>query len=1086
MENEILFYNLKTKYYENKQSEIELCELSKKREWNTKSDFFDNIEKLQDNRNLKGERFPLLDETFYQFLLDHKKTIQSLYNEIKTFHEEYPISYFGLQTLKNKYLLKTHDGHHESIEDLWLRVALFIHHDDWTNVKKTFLNLRQGNYIHATPTLFNAGLKHHQMASCFVRNTKVLTDFGYVPIQNIQVGDQVWTHEFRWQKVKQTHINPLDNRDIFEIQFQNSDQTILVTGDHKFAVLDTDDSFRWKRIDSCVQKKTKFLLNEYYPCYKKGIYETDYCWDGLRYYLDMENQTIHIKFLHKFAFEGLCRKMNIPILNCIFSCNHWIYILELKPHSHYLSSEVDFLKYSRSLETEGFYYFMLGLSMVYTGNKGITIRPEDSEGFKSLCSMYHSTIKKSFYNIKEVVFVVSLPKFTSSIREGYTTLKSIRRLKNHKERHVYTLGVEVDHSYVVGNVFAKNCFLLGNEDSIKGIFESIADCAQISKFSGGIGLHIHSIRSDGSYIYGTNGVSNGIVPMLKVYNDTARYVDQGGGKRNGSIAVYLEPWHADIQKFLLMKRNVGAEETKARDLFYGLWVPDYFMECVQNDKDWYLFDPNEAPNLNLVYGKAFTKLYTNYVEEKKYVRSIKARELWKEVCRMQIETGTPYILYKDQCNKMANQKNLGTIQSSNLCCEIIQYSDPQEYAVCNLASVSLPNCCVTNPKSILLRHQKVLLITKAKCIFCSLAKYYLEKEKIDYVSMDEASFHAPEENAKIKTFPQVYIDDTCIGGFQELWSNYLCPIFSFQLLGELVENLVENLNKVIDRNKYPIDKCEKSNLNHRPMGIGVQGLADVFMKMLEAYDSPKSRKLNEQIFETMYYHALKKSIELAKRHGPYSSFEGSPLSKGILHFDNMTKKRNYEYMYDWEAIRRDVKLYGARNSLLIALMPTASTSQILGNTESFEPLTSNFYTRRVLTGEYYVMNRLLQDILYGIHLWDDEMHQRLLFDKGSVQKNERIPKFLKSIFRTVWEIPQKHCIEMAADRQRFVDQSQSMNIYLTNPSIDLLTKIHFYGWKKGLKTGSYYIRSRSASSSQNFSIDAEKEKMYQECENCSA
>lgn len=1083
MDNEILFYNLKTKYYENKQKEIELCELSKKREWNTKSNFFENIEKLQENRNMKGDKFPLLDEKFYTFIIKNKDTIQAIYNEIKKCHEEYPISYFGLQTLKNKYLLKTHDGHHESIEDLWLRVALFIHWNDWSNVKKTFLNLRQGNYIHATPTLFNAGLKHHQMASCFVGGTMVLTDTGYMPIQHIQTGDRVWTHEFRWQEVKQTHINPLNDRDIYEVRFQKNDAIIKVTGDHKFYVIE-DNKYKWKRIDSCHPKKTKFLMSEYFPPYKKTIYQTEYYWDGIRYFLDTETQCISIKFWHKFEFEGLCRKMNIPIKSCIFSCNHWVYILALKEYSHLLSKHVDFKKYKESLEPDGFYYFFLGLSMVYQGKKGITIRPNDVENFKSLCSIYHYRIKRSFYTLKDVTFIVSLPKYNNGCihHNDFTTIQTIRKLQNHNERHVYTLGVENDHSYVVGNTFAKNCFLLGNEDSIKGIFESIADCAQISKFSGGIGLHTHTIRADGSYIYGTNGISNGIVPMLKVYNDTARYVDQGGGKRNGSIAVYLEPWHADIHKFLLMKRNIGAEETKARDLFYGLWIPDYFMECVHQDQDWYLFDPNEAPNLNIEYGKAFTKLYLKYVEEEKYVKSVKARELWKEICRMQIETGTPYILYKDQCNKMSNQKNLGTIQSSNLCCEIIQYSDHKEYAVCNLASISLPNCCVTNPKSILLRHEKIEIVTKEKCVFCDLAKYFLTKENVPFSVFDGVTF---ERKVETKTYPQIFINDEYIGGFQELWLNYLCPIFSFQLLGELVENLVENLNKVIDNNKYPIDKCELSNMKHRPMGIGVQGLADVFMRMLEPYDSAKSRKLNEQIFETMYYHAMKKSIELSKKYGPYSTFEGSPLSKGILHFD-MNKKRNYEYMYNWENIRKDVKDYGVRNSLLIALMPTASTSQILGNTESFEPLTSNFYTRRVLTGEYYVMNRILQDILYGIKLWDDDMHQRLLFDKGSIQKNDRIPKFLKPIFRTVWEIPQKHCIEMAADRQRFVDQSQSMNIYLTNPSIDLLTKIHFYGWKKGLKTGSYYIRSRSVSSSQNFAIDAEKEKEYQECENCSA
>lgn len=1082
MDSEILFYNLKTKYYENKQKENELCELSKRREWNTKSTFFENVEKLQENKNTKGQHFPLLDETFYNFLIENMKIIESISEEIQNCYEEYPMSYFGLQTLKNKYLLKTHDGHHESIDDLWLRVALFIHWNDWTNVKKTYLNLRQGNYIHATPTLFNAGLKHHQMASCFVRGTKVLTKRGYVSIEKVEIGDFVWTHQYRWKKVTQKHTNALNERDLYIVKFKNSPKTIRVTGDHKFYTIE-DKKIEWKAIEECNPKTTNFVLSENYLPYKNEYYQTKCYWEGVQYYVERENSnTIEIKFRHKFAFELLCQKLNITIVKCIFVCNHWKYIISINEDYDFLSKRPTLSSYINAVEPQGFYYFILGMLMVYQSKDGLRIRSKDAEEFVNLCSIYQYPIKNQHCDIFESRFSVSFPTFRNKSDDGITQIKSIRQIKNHSEKNVYTLGVEDDHSYVVGNVFAKNCFLLGNEDSIKGIFESIGDCAQISKFAGGIGLHTHTIRSDGSYIYGTNGISNGIVPMLKVYNDTARYVDQGGGKRNGSIAVYLEPWHSDILQFLFMKRNIGAEETKARDLFYGLWIPDYFMECVQQDKDWYLFDPSEAPQLNMKYGKDFNKLYLQYVDEKRYAKCMKAREIWKEICRMQIETGTPYILYKDQCNKMSNQKNIGTIQSSNLCCEIIQYSDHKEYAVCNLASISLPNCCVTNPKAIMLRHQKVEIITKDKCVFCDLAQYYLSKEQIEFkkkIGTDS------EKTIKDKTFPQIFINDEYIGGFQELWNQYLCPIFSFQLLGELVEGIVENLNQVIDRNKYPLDKCEISNKKHRPMGIGVQGLADVFMKMLEPYDSVKSRKLNEQIFETMYYHAMKKSIELARKHGSYSTFEGSPLSKGILHFD-MNKKRGYEYMYDWNKIRNDVKEHGIRNSLLIALMPTASTSQILGNTESFEPLTSNFYTRRVLTGEYYVMNRILQDILYGIHLWDDDMHERLLFDKGSVQKNDRIPKFLKNIFRTVWEIPQKHCIEMASDRQRFVDQSQSMNIYLTNPSIDLLTKIHFYGWKKGLKTGSYYIRSRSISNSQNFCIDAQKEKEYQECENCSA
>ena len=792
---EQLIYKLKTQIYESDSIEKELVSLLKENEF-LDVNFLENVKILQNNHNRMGQKYPLLDENFYYFIVENEKKILQLVQEVQSSTQLYDISYFGLETLKNKYLLKTHEGYKESIDNFFIRVSLYIWQSNLINFQKMYANLRQGLYLPATPTLFNAGCKMSQLASCF---------------------------------------------------------------------------------------------------------------------------------------------------------------------------------------------------------------------------------------------------------------------------------------------------LMGNSDSIEGIFESVKETAKISKLSGGVGLHVHTIRGNGSYIYGTNGTSNGIIPMLKVYNDTARYVDQGGGKRNGSFAIYLEPWHSDILPFLSLKKNIGSDEVRARDLFYALWVPNLFMEKVKNNEDWYLMNPSVSVNLSKVHGVEFNKLYEKYVLEGKYVEKIKARELWVEICRMQIETGSPYILYKDNCNSLSNQKNLGTIQSSNLCCEIIQYSDEKEVAVCNLSSIALPKFLDQNVRKDSLRN--VVLVTKENCFYCHLAKYFLEENQIEYQTYphDSATGAYFMEKTSGTTYPQIFSDDNSIGGFTELWKNYLQPIFNYDKLGQIVGDIVENLNEVIDRNMYPLEKCEKSNKRHRPMGIGVQGLADVYNQLLIPYDSEEAKQINRDIFETMYFFALKRSCSLSKIKGPYETFEGSPLSQGLFHFDLYDEKNKYPYKmkYHWESLRSEIRQHGVRNSLLIALMPTASTSQISGNTESFEPLTSQYYLRRTLNGEFYVINRFLQNLLKACHLWNQEMKEKLIYYKGSIQMIQEIPNMIKDVFRTVWEISQKNLIDMASERQYFVDQSQSFNIYLNNPSIELLNKIHFYGYQKLLKTGSYYIRTRAITSGQNFFISSEREKQL-ECESCSA
>jgi ribonucleoside-diphosphate reductase alpha chain len=543
-----------------------------------------------------------------------------------------------------------------------------------------------------------------------------------------------------------------------------------------------------------------------------------------------------------------------------------------------------------------------------------------------------------------------------------------------------------------------SCFLLSMVgDSIDGIFETLSRCAKISQSAGGIGLSIHNVRATGSYIKGTGGTSNGIIPMLKVFNDTARYVDQGGGKRKGAFAVYLEPWHADIMEFLELKKNHGKEEQRARDLFYALWICDLFMERVKNNESWSLFCPNEAPGLSDTYGGEFEALYHKYEQEGKARKVVKAQDIWAAIIESQIETGTPYMLYKDAANKKSNQKNLGTIKSSNLCTEIMEYTSADEVAVCNLASLALPKFV---------------------------------------------------ENGE----------------------------FNHEQLYKITRVVTRNLNKVIDVNYYPIPEARNSNMRHRPIGIGVQGLADAFILMGFAFDSPEARKLNKEIFETIYFAAVTESNAIAQRDGAYQSFEGSPASKGELQYDMWGVEPSDRW--NWAELKANIKKHGMRNSLLLAPMPTASTSQILGNNECIEPYTSNIYTRRTLSGEYIVVNKHLLNDLIRLNLWDEEMKEALIVSNGSVQHIEGLPQELKDRYKTVWEISQKAIIDMSADRGAFICQSQSLNLFVENATMAKLSSMHFYAWQKGLKTGMYYLRSKAAVEPIKFSLSEKHQRKY--------
>jgi len=749
----------------------------------------------------------------------------------------------------------------------------------------------------------------------------------------------------------------------------------------------------------------------------------------------------------------------------------------------------------------------------------------DFFGFKTLEKSYlYKTDNKIVERPQDMLMRVSLAIHRNNLKEALNNYDLM-------SKHYFTHATPTLYNAGSNREQFASCFLLTmKEDSISGIYDTLKDCALISKYAGGIGLSIHDIRAKDSHIAGTNGQSNGLVPMLRVFNDTARYVDQGGGKRNGSFAMYLEPWHADVFEFIELKKNHGNELERARDLFYALWIPDLFMERVLSDGEWSLFCPHECPGLSDTWGEEFNKLYEKYVKEGRQRKTIMARELWQTILTSQLEVGTPYLLYKDTCNRKSNQNNLGTIKSSNLCTEIIEFTSPEETAVCNLASISLKKFVKYKET----KDMKFLVYTKPDCVYCELAKGLLNKRNINYETKDyrELTSISGEYPLKVK-FPQVYQTDNNhnihIGGYTELYE-YLKPEYDFKSLQDITERITKNLNNIIDYNYYPTKETKTSNLRHRPIGIGVQGLANVFFEFGYAFDSQEAKDLNEDIFECIYYGSLKVSMEISKERevsmkryqlwnkqvtgppekmsdfvssdeikilkdklgpilseelereeylGSYSSFIGSPIYHGELQFD-LWQTTITDINHDWSSLREDIKRYGIRNSLLVAPMPTASTAQILGNYECFEPILSNIYTRRVLSGEYMVMNDYLVEDLISLGIWSSDLKDKIIANDGSVLNIPEIPDILKNRYKTVWEIKQKNILDMAVSRGKFICQSQSMNLFLESPNIKTMSNMHSYSWKNGLKTGIYYLRSRPSSKAIQFTLNPT------ECENCSA
>jgi ribonucleoside-diphosphate reductase alpha subunit len=723
----------------------------------------------------------------------------------------------------------------------------------------------------------------------------------------------------------------------------------------------------------------------------------------------------------------------------------------------------------------------------------------DFFGFKTLERNYLFKINgKVVERIQDMLMRVSLALHMNDLESG---LKSYEYMSNkyfiHATPTLFNAGTNRPQLL--------SCFLLGLDDSIDSIFKVVSDCAKISKNSGGIGIDFDKIRSKNSYIRGTNGTSNGIIPFLKVFNETAKAVNQGG-KRNGSIAVYLQPHHPDILEFLDLRKNHGNEEERTRDLFLALWCSDLFMERVQSNSTWSLFNPDDCQDLSDLYGDEYKKRYIEYESNGQFIKQLPARDIWSSIVTSQIETGTPYILQKDHINRKSNQSNIGVIRSSNLCAEIVEYSSSEEYACCTLGSLGLTKFVKTN-----LNNETLIIYSKDNCANCNLVKtlckkYDLkfeviminDKSKRDKLYMDIDRLH----DVVIDSMPQIFIKNSdealindeynldtikYIGGFNELKSA-ISVHFDFDKLIDVTKVLINNLNRVIDLNYYPVPETDVSNKKHRPLGLGVQGLADVFIKMSISFDSEEARNLNKEIFEAIYYGALVKSHELAIQEGPYSTFKGSPLSKGKFQFDLWDVKPSNKH--DWEQLRKQIMEKGVRNSLLVALMPTASTSQILGNNECFEPYTNNIYNRRTMAGDFRIINKHLVLDLELLNLWNDEMKDLIIHHNGSVQNIEAIPLYIRNLYKTAWEIDQKVLIQLSIDRGPFIDQTQSMNLFFEDPTPNDLTKALFFGWKNGLKTCSYYMRTQSKAEAQKFTIDPEKIKQIEEkygsvCEGCS-
>lgn len=1063
----------------------------------TVSSYVGTVKKIQENRDISGHHRPLLHPDFFSFIIENAEQIEKVYETVVKKTTPFVMTYFGWKTLYRSYLISTHEGVMERPDHLWFRVALYLHRDDWERTERSFGMLRKGEFIHATPTLFHAGLIHAQLASCFLMGTEDSVAGIFKT-----VGDAAMISKFAGGIG--IHISNIRGKNSY----------IYGTNGHSNGILPMmrvyNDTSRY--IDQCFDTTTPVVtMRGIIPIGEVRPLEDSVLTGNGTF------QRVNRKIVHLVDKDMVMLQVQSPwgeTISCVMTRHH-----DMMWHRNGMTTG-EFLP----LERAG-----LGDQPVFINVEPCDVPLSETECYSVgfLCRRLQRRMEPLTFDLqytgnRKCDSVVAHYLLHSILDEavipGIDSNSIVLDLKR-ITRTTVPLPIDFDNLGIIPNEM-----LLAPLPKLRKYYEGFS--------AGGMPepplsakMRLVQYRLDNNSAPQITGLTTipciaaDLAPAnnqnaedrmtpetrqmrrvlydLEIDGDQKNYqtlvglAHNGGGKRKGAFAMYLEPWHSDILEFVMARRSTGSEEERTRDLFLGLWVPDEFMRRVQANDDWYLMTENESPGLSDVWGVAFDTLYQEYIEKGKYVCKIRAQQLWSEILRSQIETGTPYILYKDTCNRCSNQQNLGTIKSSNLCTEIIEYSDAKEYAVCNLASIALPCCLVERPLSTTML--RFWIVGKKGCFYCNLLKSLLDEREIRYEYCDSVAEMSEENRARIKgksTYPIVFLDKEFLsGGFMEVWERYLKPDLDLDKLGFIVETLVENLNLVIDKNAYPLEECRRSNLRHRPIGIGVQGLADVFMARLEPYDSESAKRLNRKIFETIYYRALKKSNELAMRDGAYASFEESPLSKGKLHFENFAAFDAKEHLspeYDWDTLRALIMEKGARNSLMVAPMPTASTSQILGNTESFEPLTSNFYVRRTLAGEFIVMNQHLRRFMELGKAYTETNRQSMILNKGSIQETN-LPKAIREVFRTVWEISQKNMVTMAADRQMFIDQSQSFNVYMAKPDREVLTKILFYGWKKELKTGCYYLRSRAPISAQNFNAEVQGTVSNEkDCTSCSA
>lgn len=1138
---------------------------------NTSPSFSETMSVLYNAKDVHGKPNPLITEELWSIVQAHKEKL----NSITDYQRDYLFDYFGFKTLEKLYLLKVNGKPVERPQHLWLRVALGIHGWDLKEALETYDLMSQKYFTHATPTLFNAGTPIGNLASCFKEGTEVLTvNRGIVPIEKVQLGDMVVTHKGNVKPVTQLHQNLLGERQLYDVKAALT-PNVTVTGNHRFWSI-TSEQRKWGKTPTW-NAIEDLRVGDYIAIPNKTGGVSNDTWDVIdvlehvkddamyKYSYTIEGDMIQLKttwehYRGGFKYGGKIKKHWVVDEDLAWFLGVWfgdgcvthrasrnsggvhqcpanIQIVAAKDNIKLIDKCIRVASDKFGIEGSIHYMKNQNVAQMIWNSKVLAMAFNElfGHGFNGkrlnarmfnwnkalvesfmaglICAdgcvsrdgivsvqMSNENLMKQIFHLARSVglgvsvrkvprkedwkystpYAMSIPSIDSILCNVYKTYTDGRmdKVKKHSytngssvlidghvfvritektpltndlPKYVYTLGVEDDHSYNVEGLVCENCFLLGTHDSVTGMYKTISDCASISKFAGGIGVHISNIRARGSHIRGTNGTSSGIIPMLRVYNDTARHINQAG-KRNGSFAMYLEPWHADIEAFLELRKNQGAEEERCRDLFTAMWIPDLFMKRVQANEEWSLMCPDECPGLQDAVGEEFDALYEKYEREGCFRKKVKAQQIFMSILKSQIETGTPYLCYKDAANRKSNQKNLGTIKSSNLCSEIIEYSNENEYATCNLASIALSS----------------------------------------FVKMKE--------------------DGT--------------KYFDFGLLHKIAGIVTRNINKVIDRTAYPVAETEYSNKRHRPIGIGVQGLADAYALMRMPFDSEEAAKLNREIFETIYHGAVEMSMKIAKRRhelleefedvttpiyrkdeirnhlrmtteeanlkeyrGAYATFKGSPASQGLLQFDLWNTKP--EGNWEWDSLKQEVMKYGMRNSLLLAPMPTASTSQILGNTECFEPITSTIFQRQTLAGEFTIINKHLIRDLIALGMWSIDMKNKILTGGGSIQHIQDIPEDIRALYKTAWELKQKVLIDQAADRGIYVCQSQSLNLFVEDPDFSKLTNMHFYAWKRGLKTGIYYLRTRPKAKMSAFSIEHTpkptiKQPVVEECTMCSA